>query len=273
MPVYPKKKAYRKRRSTKPKGKKCLTKCQRKEIKKLVADPVEVKYVATACKNPGALTNIGNFTGFSSGITGVSEIYAAMPQITQGTDNYQRIGDTIAPVRCDVDLRIEVASLNDNNAYDRTVHVFLLEAVSVKSLPNYTAIPIIQMLNNGQGGRVDFNGTLYHSKFPINRDAFKVLHHKKVRLVKGFGNPVSSASVTAGTTDGIISPSGHYVDLKLPVKLPKTLKYETAGVYYPLNAAPFFVIGWVDNITTNTASSMTGSLSVMGRTNMYYRDA
>lgn len=272
MPVYPKKKAYRKRRSTKPKGKKCLSKCQRKEIKKLVAEPVEVKYVGTAAKNPGALTNIGAFHSFSSGITGVGEIYAAMPELHQGIDSYQRIGDTIKPVRCDVDMRIVVSGVNDNNSYDRTVHVFLCEAVSVKSLPNYTAIPIIQLMANGQGGKVSFDGTLYHSKFAINREAFKVQHYKKFRLVKGFGNPCGTTSATAGTTDGVITPAGHYIDLKLPVSLPKTLKYESANIVYPLNAAPFFVIGYVDNIARDAATNVV-NLQVMARTNMYFRDA
>lgn len=249
-----------------------LTKVQKLEVKTLISRPAETKYVAVASTVPSALTDLSTFTGFSSAIVGASEIYAAIPHMVQGQTNATRIGDTISPVSAHVNFRIEAFGINNNNAVDKTVHIFMLESLSVKSLDNYTAIPISELLELGQGSNGRFDGTLYRTLCPINKRAFRVLHHKKIRLVKGFGNPVGSTSATAGTTDGVGSTYRHYADVNLRVKLPKVLKYDKTTSKYPTNSAVFFCIGYVDNIPRDSAPTPI-ELQVMSKCHMYYKDA
>ena len=259
-------------KKTKSKKARSLTKVQKLEVKSLVTKQFETKYCATPSTVPKALTDLTNFTAFSSAITSVGELFACLPSLSQGVAENQRVGDTIQPVSAHVNFRIEAFSTNDNNACDKTVHIFMLEAASVKSLDNYTAIPITQLLELGTGTGGGFDGTLQRALCPINKREFRVLHHKKIRLIKGFGNPVGFSSLAAGTTDGVGSTYRHYADVNLKVKLPKVLKYDRTTSVYPTNSAPVFCIGWTDNLPLNTAPN-TLNLMVMARTHLYYKDA
>lgn len=248
-----------------------LTKNQKAEVQKLVKGVAETKYVAEALSIPDASANLGTYTAFSSGITGVAEIYGCLPRVGQGVDSQQRIGDSISPTRCTVHLDI-VATSAVNFPSDKTVHVFLLTAKSIKTLPQYGNIPIKKLLDLGNGTEGEFDGTSFRAMCPVNTKDFTVLKHKKFRMVKTFGMPNSAtAAVTAGTTDGVISPSHQYAHLTMKVKVPKKLKYEVSGSLHPTNYAPFLVIGFTSNAPVDAASTVV-DLQVLGRVEMRFKD-
>jgi len=231
----------------------------------------ETKYRAHAIKKLSG-GDLAAFTAFSSAITGPAEIYGALPQVAQGVDEHERIGDVISPTSCTVHLDITAPTFANNNSIDKTVHIFLLQCTSVKDLDNYSAIPITQLLDNGAGGNVGFDGTPLTAMMPVNRRNFTVLKHKKFRLVKGFGKTNgSSATDPAGLTDSAITPSASYKHIAMRVKLPKKLKYSAHGSKYPTNSAPFIVIGWTNNWQVDTASNVI-DLYVNGRVEMRYKD-
>jgi hypothetical protein len=241
-------------------------------IQKVIKGESEYKYVAEPCRNLSGTSSLAQYTAFSSGITATTEIYAAIPRVAQGDSGHQRIGDTINPTSCSIHLDFTHPSYNENQSLDKTIHVFLMESVSVKDLANYTAIPITQMLDNGQGGNVGFDGTSYVSMFPVQRKAFRVLKHKKFRLVKNFGRSQGSSSTDlAGVTDSKLAMDTSYKRISMRVKLPKKLKYEGVNARYPSNSAPFFVIGWTNNWALDAASNVI-NLNVIGRTEMSYKD-
>lgn len=243
-----------------------------KLIKTVVQGQEETKYVAEPVRSCNGLSSLGTFGGFSSAITGIGEIYAAIPRTLQGLDDHQRIGNTIKPTRVNIKLDICTKVWNDNGSRDRQVHVFLLTAKSVKALDNYSAIPITQLLDKGDGTNVSFDGTSFHAQMPVNKSEFTVLKHMSTRMVSGFGQSNSTTSATAGGTDGVISPSHQYAHLNLKVKIPGTFKYDRASQTYPTNYAPFLVIGFTNN-NSDVRSAPLDYVQVLGQVQMYYKDA
>jgi hypothetical protein len=244
---------------------------QRNQVQRLVANQAEMKYVTEGLRVPNGITNLATWGGFSSAITGVGEIYAALPRTYQGLDDHQRIGNKISPKYVKIKLDITSTTWDDNSSRDRTVHVFLLTATSVKSLDNHTAIPITQLLNKGDGTNVSFDGTAYTAQYPVNTSEFRVLKHVRKRMVKGFGQPNGTTSSTAGGTDSVISPSGQYAHITLNVKIPKTFKFDRATQHYPTNYAPFLCIGFTDNKARDGAP--LDYINVLGQVQMGYKDA
>lgn len=240
------------------------------QVKALVAAPAEKKYVGESLYQMTGATIPGAWIGFSSAITGPGEIYAAIPRTAQGLDDANRIGNTICPKSIKIKLDICCKAFGDNAARDRMVHVFLLTAKSVKSLDNYTAIPITQLLNRGDGTNVAFDGTQFTAQYPVNTSEFTILKHKTMRMVQGYGIANSLTASSVGTTDGVISPSHQYARVTLNVKCPKKFTYDRASQRFPTNYAPFLVIGFTHNNSNGTAPN--DFVQVLGQTHMVYTD-
>ena len=240
-------------------------------MKRLVSAPAENKYVSEALLGNGSSSVLSTWTNFSTAITGVAEMYGCLPRVLQGTDECNRIGNSITPTRCTVKLDMCIGSHGDNDSYDLTIHVFFLTCPQVKQWNNYTAIPITTLLAKGDGTNVSFDGTQFAAQYPVNNAEFKVIKHKKFRLVKGFGQALSTTSVTAGGTDAVISPSNQYVHLQQRIPLPKKFKYENSSAVYPTNCAPFMCIGYTRN-DANTGAVSNHFIRVLGQTQMTYKD-
>jgi len=250
--------------------KKGLNKTQKGQVNKMIKAPAEVFYRSEPLRTLTGLSTLSTWGGFSSAITGVAEIYAAIPRTSQGNDDYQRRGNQIYVRSVHVKLDVCAKVWNDNSSQDRTVHIFLLTAKSVKSLDNYSAIPITQLLNKGDGTNVGFDGLQLHAQYPVNTSEFTVLRHIQKRMVQGFGQSKGTTAATAGTTDGVISPAASYAHINMKVNVPKVFKYDRASQEYPTNTAPFIVIGFTDNNTQTHAP--LDYVQVMGQTQMYYTD-
>ena len=238
---------------------------------------LQTKYVSQPLQTPDyngvTGSQLYNFTAFSSGITGTNEIYACIPQTVQGLDDNNRIGDELSPIKCSVKLDLSWKDQENQQSFDRTVHIFMLQAKAVQDLANFSAIPITELLALGNGINGSFDGTKQRSQQPINRAAYTILHHKQIRLYKAWGRPngVTGTSIT-GTDSLITSLSTSYRRVVLNVKLPQKFHYDTKSATYPENSAPFLVIGWTSNDAVGPADTAI-NLQVMGTTHMYYKDA
>lgn len=250
-----------------------LTKVQKAEVVALTKQPEETKYRAEDLYPPAGPANptLGTFQQFTSAITSPAELYACIPRLQQGTDDFNRVGNRISPVECHVDVMLNCTTSNNNQSVDVFAHVFMLQATAVKSLDNLTAVPINQLFENGSGGYISADGTTNMSMYPLNRTAFKILHHKKIRLYKPFGQQNNRAAPSAGGTDGTIAACTGNKRIRLKVPLPKQLKYDVASQSYPLNAAPFFCVAWEYNDQSGDSAPIT-SIYVQARTHLRYKD-
>lgn len=235
-------------------------------VQRIVKGTAETKYVSETLLGNGSSSNLGTWTDFSTAITSVGEIYYCLPRTQQGTDECNRIGNTLSPTSCKVKLDITTEP-STNDSFDYTIHVFFLTCPQVKSLANYTAIPILTMMAKGDGTNVPFDGTQIVAQYPINPAEFKVIKHRKYRLMKGFGQAVSPAAL-----DAVNSQTSQYIHLEQRIPLPKKLKYEANNSVYPTNAAPFMVIGWTRNNADPGAVS-NKFIKVLGQVQMSYKDS
>ena len=247
----------------------------RAKIQKVVKGDMQTKYVASFATNQAVPAGVlgPTFTAFSSGITSTNEIYAALPHTQQGTDDHQRIGDEIQPIKGQVKIDLAWNDQQNQQSFDRTVHVFLLTAVAVKDMVDVGSIPITELLDLGTGVNAGFNGTKDRSMAIVNNAGFRVLHHKQIRLSKVWGRPNGVTGTNIGGTDSIVGSIGpSYKRLVLNVRMPKKLKYDNHGATYPTNYAPFFCIGWTSNDAVGPADSSI-NLQVMSTVHMWYKDA
>lgn len=234
-------------------------------IQKVIKGESETKYCSETLLGNGVASNLGTWTDFSQAITSVGELYYCLPRVLQGVDECNRIGNTISPTSCRVKLDITTEpSMNDS--FDYTVHVFFLSCPQVKSINNYTAIPILSMMAKGDGTNVPFDGTQIVAQYPINTAEFRVIKHHKFRLMKGFGQAISPAAL-----DAVNSQTSQYHRINQRIPLPKKLKYEANNSTYPTNAAPVMCIGWTRNNADPGAVS-SKFIKVLGQVQLSYKD-
>lgn len=252
-----------------------MTTTQKVAVKQLIQGNDETKLVIQDVQNLAGGTALTNFVAFSSGITGVSEMYAAIPQLTQGVDSFERIGDVIQPKSIYVDFNVVVKNgPSDAFSTDKIVHIFMLTSKAVKDLANYTAVPIAQLLDYGNGTSGGFDGTSGAAMYPVQKKSFSVIKHWKRRMTNGFGHPIGSTGTTAGNADSVISVSPNsYAQMRIKVPSPKKLKYSVAASTYPNNFAPFFVVGWTRADSAGNSAPSFINTYVQAKTGMYYKDS
>ena len=266
-----------------------LTVVQKAEVKKLVRGPEETKYVSNPVYVYGGLVSLASFTftpallstAWNPSISSTSEIYQLLPDTKQGNDDYTRIGNRISPTKVWVNGQIVLCPPADLSSYDITFHMFCLTARSIKTLANYSSIPITSLLNDGQGNNTDFDGTLSHSLLPVNTDEFTVLHHKKIRFNKVYGYVNTVLDALPGTPGNSQNyPSKILHDFHFNIKTPKTLIYDNRSSTVPVNFAPFLVCGWVLNSANGNTAPVSGTpptqvvlCATQARVHMRFKDA
>ena len=252
-------------RRTKRVGK--VSKPLKNAISRIVNGTMETKYRSESLRIPGG-ANLSAFTGFTSGITGTGEIYSLLPTLAEGAGSFQRDGTVVFPKKLRVHLNICSTQNNLKNA-DYMVYAFFLEAVSVRFLQNYTAIPITQLLDDGAGARVQFDGTSQTSLYGINKHDFRIIRVIKKRII--YNVPIGPAAGMAAVAQ---DPSQDHHSVSLDIPVPKKLMYPTENNSYPTNFAPFMVLGFVDNTWNgDLAPGITESVQVQGRSELWFKDA
>jgi len=246
----------------------------------LIKQPAETKYCAEQLLDPDLTTTVPSpYSNFNSPISTQADWYRVLPQLSQGVDVDQRIGNVVIPSKVRLHLNCKFSkNSNDSNARDITVVVYVLKAKGQNQylIPGggSTSAPIggnlvlnyNSYLDKGDGTDTAFSGYWRDSTLPINREAV-VLHNKRTfRLYKPAGVLNSNESPTAvSSAQEKLHHSMHF-DFK-----PKKLKYDTVSAVLPTNFAYCFAVGYYYNDGT-APDTGGGLLQVSARTEMWYKD-
>lgn len=236
-----------------------------KKVMNVVNRRQETKYVAeTVTIVPGGPSS----TQIPSTQVTPGNLQRMIPNLTQGVDDHQRIGDSVVPTRCNAAWTV---FLNDftTDVIDVTLNIVI---VTVKGSGNQAALantPVGQFLRMGNGNNTDPTGftpiqmLTEVNRYPVNSDTYTLKKWIKRRFCKGAG-PVQG--VGAGNTSPTAGQGAMVI--RHTWKPPK-LKYSNAADTQPNNHYPVYLI-WA---TSNNATALTGDLAYNLRAEMFYKDS
>lgn len=196
--------------------------------------------------------------------------------MTQGTNDNQRIGDSIRPIVCKAHFTFYFDTTTTNNA-DLLVNFWVVKSKSAKGPAQINSLTGGNFLKLGTGLNVDPINPSQPSQltlvshYPLNTDAYIPLMHKVFRMRKGQGNS-SGVSVV-----GDMAPTGTPASEDLRTISyswkPAVHTYDTtvAAPYtnLPVNDCPVALI-WCTNAD---GSGGTHNLLYGLRTECFYKDA
>lgn len=169
---------------------------------------------------------------------GAADCRCIVPQLSQGTESYERIGDKVRPKSLVV--RGVTTISGDQPADNRVLYVRLL-ILAQKSIKNPAQVNLGQVAVNqllrpnvGLGNaEIAYSGTTDNIYDPINRDLFRVYMDKVVKLC-----PVDQATSTETRAPTAFTWSYKFKEL------PSALTYAENEPTFPNNFAPFFALGY-----------------------------
>lgn len=223
----------------------------RQIAKQAVKSQAETKFVTRLVEQ-----NVQHNSQISAG-----DFQQLLPLVQQGTDDWQRIGDSIRPTSL-----VVRGILSADNTYTTTNRVLMVRVVivSAKATKNLTATTSLWtnyanslLKPNLDSGTqvVPFVGNTEELLYPINTDEF-IVHMDKVFKIAPCSNDAGEEENPASTRMW-----------KKTIKLPKKLTYDT-GINSPNNFCPFMGIGYVyadgtgpDVLTTKIISNVTSKLT------------
>lgn len=266
----PRKRAPRRRANKQRVAK--LSRPMRKAVKAIVRGEAETKRTmfyqsfnngTTTARATGLWANRGWAVQNSQILTNSTDILQLIPFVTQGTDDWNRIGQRINVQSLTLQgaIRIRADNILSRAARDVDVYVYVLNHVSLKDYPNlYVNNQFVQLLENGEGNTVAYTGIEQNNAQPVSKQYYQVLMKKKVTLrYAGLDiNPnVGLGQIPLNTVVSVANSHTWYskYSMNLTKFLPKRLMYPETSPVAPLppttlnaptNAAPFMCMGFTD---------------------------
>jgi len=229
----------------------------------------ETKFVVGAPFNNQSSTNLETFTSFTSAITSTNEVYALIPKIDEGTDDFNRIGQVIQPrsLRTKVNVCLPTDQVHSMSVY---ADFYFCTAKPVKAEYLSNQVPTSELLNDGQGSNVPYDGTSFTAALPINKTKFSLIRHVRVKLQKGINDP-NVALTGAGTSSTNVYPYSKSFSVNIPI--PQKLTYLDSGSNTPSNFFPFMMVGFHGTDNTGGTAPIVARINVQAQSQLYYKDA
>lgn len=211
-----------------------------REVKKIVSRLQETK---KAFYSSGE-----SLVKFNSGINAAGDMLQLVPNINQGTDEAQRIGNKIRAhsLRVKGYVKLDVNDVEDSTKLPSVA--CRLMVVSMKTRPCYfdaTGTPgtLATLLEKGQT-TVGFTGVLSDLYAPINTDVFTVHSDQTFYLNQSFINVIGASAPSIRVTQDIQN-TVKFFDIDIKCKN-KTLQYDVdvGSGLFPTNWGPFMVLGY-----------------------------
>lgn len=230
-------------------------------VRKMISRSEETKMVAKS---------IVNNVLFNSGITSSTEVYDVLPNLTQGDDSWNRLGDKVTVKSLTVRGTVAI-NFNEARALTPEVHIFI---VSHKSKKSYDALNagssagraqiVDELIDAGDGTDIPFNGTVLPTCLPLNRKLLTVHAHKVLKLASSYG-----AAADQHSSDDTI----RYKRFAVKIKCPKVFTYDQSiSAIHPVNFAPVMMVGYVYPDGT-FSEVLTTPILVTAASTLYYDDA
>lgn len=236
-----------------------------------IARAQETKLKIAAPFNYNSGTTLEDFVQFSTAITGTGELYALIPPVLVGDDDYQRIGNQIQPTSLTVKIQCALGALASSSVY---VDFWFLHSKNIKDAKQTAQVAIQKLLNDGNGQNVPYDGTSYTGMLPINKTEFTLIKHVRILLKKPYGDPQGLYSGAGAPPNSVYSLAANTKNLSVKIPLPKKLTYEQRTDYVPSNTFPFMAIGFTaTDQFGGSALTPTLPIYVQAQSQLYYKDA
>ena len=262
-----------------------VSKPLRAAVKAIVRGQAETKYTNWySSVNDGTSTT--KATGFFSAsgwaaqnqsiTNNTTDILRLIPTVIEGTGDTQRIGSRIRPVSFTLKGSMRIRNVLINSPLtvttNFTVDLYVLQHRRLKDYANlYTQNVFSDLLENGEGGTVNYTGIAVNRGMRVSSSNYIVLARKRITL--RYGGVTAGA---AGPTNPYCISNAHtfYADysMNLTKHLPKVLQYPDAAtgtnvvppvvLNAPTNSAIFLCMGypsWFNDITNSTAAAAGNS--------------
>lgn len=184
---------------------------------------------------------------FIGALSSVTNVVPLIPRLSQGTANGERLGSEVRPkllhVKGCINLSGKVAQ-----AWNIRVRMMVVQDRSNLDLNlASTAVNVmggsLLMGSSGGGSIVGYTGKISTHFLPINTDRYDVLYDTEFPLSLAAGTTSQQSPLVAGTMTSMSSNNSRPIDIK--VRLPAKLRYDDgASGAYPVNSAPYLIVGW-----------------------------
>lgn len=262
-----------------------LSKPVKRAIKQIVRGEAETKYTewygnvndGTVNQRGTGFYNTGGWSVQNQAITAnETDILRLIPQVLEGTGDFNRIGTRIRPVvfrvKGQLRLKLSLQDLLSTPPTNFTVDLYVLQHRRLKDYETlYGSNDFNQLLNSGEGTTVPYAGTVANSAMRISTQDYVVLARKRITL--RYAGALNTA--TPGTTPvGVDNSHTFYAEynMNLLKHLPKVLQFpddNVAGVPVsprilnaPTNSSVFLCMGypsWSASSTNATAATANNS--------------
>lgn len=250
----------------------------RKKPRQLVTKPMLYRAIRRNEEVKVAI-NAYPITTFNSAIASSGDAIILLPPISRGTDQNQRIGSKIKPVKMIIRGFVTYNTLN-GTAYQVEAHMLgarlfvysnKTTAAASNSIYDYT------LLDNGGSGAA-FSGAAIDFHAPHNKDTFKFYADKRMIINKPYGwTDQIAGGGTGSSTNSITSYNSsmyHPFTVVLKAKdMPANLIFDEAeSSTFPVNFNPLMSLGYCHIL--NTAPDTTVQLLAMQFVaELHYTDA
>lgn len=234
-----------------------------------LSNPVKAavsRLISRKAETKHASATLENLTGHNSAI-GSADAVCIVPTISQGTDDFNRIGDRISTVAMYVKGRIGLTYNDQANNRPISVRVMVVSQRTVRDASFLSAWTpnLLLSANDAASGLLDvaYDGTARNAMYPVNKNMFQVHYKRDFTMYPSQGN-------AAGV--GVESENKTLIKWGAKIKVPKTLMYYNSSATSPQNYAPFLLIGYCyadgssPDVTTLRVTSTTVST-------LYFKDA
>jgi len=249
-----------------------------KKRKLRLAPAALVKTIKTVAKSTALklletkyVTERNNGVSFNSAIDGgFAEMYSLIPSCTQGVGTYQRVEDSVQPIRIRTNWHIALGPVARSTNI-RCV-LYCLQQKTIKYFPDLqvkypTTGP--DMLKTGTTALTQvYGGRVVDENLLVNNDEFTLLKKFTFNLIANVGVP--NGDTVAGNAPNAI-PS--FKNLSYTYKLKSNLKYTPGGLTdRPNGHAPFWVFGYSHTDGTGP-DVLNRDVLISYMTSMTYKDA